>query len=308
MRKFANPRLSASQLSILTGYTKARISQLKGGGIIKLDQGYFGLDAMQTLKKLKKSKTKNKIQIFANLKGGVGKTTLSSQYTMMASLMGFKVLAIDLDPQAQLTHQLSGENLDFNHLTMYDAIIGERNIEDCILKSTELIDFIPSNLGLTRIENPLLNKFRREYLLQTLLHKVIDDYDLIVIDTNPTPSILNISAYVASNLIVVPCVTDYLPAHGLGIMLDNLLEIDSQLETNLNICIVPNKHNKKQNIRQEALDSLIKHYSPILSNTIIRGSTQIKEATKNRDSVFFQKKNSSGYVDILNLTKELIGK
>src|SRR6185437_8369406 len=139
---------------------------------------------------------KHRIQMFYNVKGGTGKSTLTAQYVMKSAMLGLRVLAIDLDGQGHLTVNL--DILDAHERpTIYDILINDLPLEDAIMNVAPGLDLIPANLGLCNIEIPLNNKARREYRLSEAIALIAHNYDLIVADTNPAASILNGSMLVA---------------------------------------------------------------------------------------------------------------
>ncbi|MEK7692208.1 MAG: AAA family ATPase, partial [Bdellovibrionota bacterium] len=161
---------------------------------------------------------RHKVQMFYNVKGGTGKSTLTAQYAMRAAMMGLNVLALDLDGQGHLTVNL--DILDAHERpTVYDVLINDLPMADAILPVAPCLDLVPANLGLCNIEIPLNNKSRREYRLSEALSKVADRYDLIVADTNPAASILNGSMLVASGLVAVVCATNPLSFHGMSLVM-----------------------------------------------------------------------------------------
>lgn len=138
--------------------------------------------------------------MFYNFKGGTGKTTICFQVVQTLALLGFNVLAIDLDPQGHLSNLLRfGRNEKV--ATMYDAMVDNVPIDDCIYHLFNGLDVIPSNLSLTRIEVPLSQEMHREEILYSLLTEIKDKYDFILIDTNPTISALNLNALFAADRI-----------------------------------------------------------------------------------------------------------
>src|SRR6185312_9779756 len=135
---------------------------------------------------------KHKVQMFYNVKGGTGKSTLTAQCVMRAAMMGLDVLAIDLDGQGHLTVNL--DVLDAHERpTVYDVLINDLPISEAVMNVAPGLDLIPGNLGLCNIEIPLNQKPRREYRLSEAIAKIADRYDIIIADTNPAASILNSS-------------------------------------------------------------------------------------------------------------------
>ena len=247
-----------------------------------------------------------KIHVFYNFKGGTGKSSLSSQVAYHLAILGFKVLAVDLDPQAHMTFNL-GFVQETDFLTMADVLINGREVSEVISPLMPGLDIIPASLKLTRIEVPLTQKNRREELLDRVLSPLSEDYDFIIVDTNPTISILNVNALVAADQINVVCATHPLSYHGLGILIEDLKSLFTDLEKDLNFRIIPNLYEAKTVTAQEILGALRSEYGKNVVENVIRKSEDINLATKNGLPLCaFAKKSSSGLEDILDLTYEII--
>lgn len=194
----------------------------------------------------------NKTQMFYNVKGGTGKSTLSAQYAMRAAMLGLNVLAIDLDGQGHLTVNL--DVLDAHERpTVYDVLINDLPMQDAIMNVAPCLDLVPANLGLCNIEIPLNQKARREYRLNEAIKKVSDQYDIIIADTNPAASILNSSMLVASNLVVVVCATNPLSFHGMSLVMSTIEVMEREFQHKLNVKIIPNLYDNREVISQEVL-------------------------------------------------------
>ena len=162
-----------------------------------------------------------------NQKGGVGKTTTCAAFCGGLTESGKSVLAIDLDPQGNLSFSLGADAEE--SYTMYDVFKGNCTVKEAI-QCTDNCDVIPANILLSGCELELTG-VGREYLLREALSDVMDDYDYIMIDTPPALSILTINAYTAADKLIIPMIAEILssristnvslaeaPAHGISIM------------------------------------------------------------------------------------------
>jgi len=248
---------------------------------------------------------KNKVQMFYNVKGGTGKSTLTAQYVMRASMMGLRVLAIDLDGQGHLTVNL--DILDAHERpTIYDVLINDLPIEQSVINVAPCLDLIPANLGLCNIEIPLNNKPRREYRLSEAIARIKDHYDIIVADTNPAASILNCSMLVSANLVNVVCATNPLSFHGMSLVMTTIEDMEREFRHKLNVKIVPNMYDNREVISQEVLGELRTQFSEHCAKTVINRSADLNEATKRRTTVWDVSSKGTAAHDINNLAEELL--
>ena len=248
---------------------------------------------------------KNKVQMFYNVKGGTGKSTLTAQYVMRAAMMGLKVLALDLDGQGHLTVNL--DILDAHERpTIYDILINDLPMADAIMNVAPGLDLVPANLGLTNIEIPLNNKTRREYRLNEAIAKIADRYDLIVADTNPAASILNGSMMVASNLVTVICATNPLSFHGMSLVMSTIEMMEREFGRELDVRIVPNMYDNREVISQEVLGELRSQFEGFCTRAVVNRTADLNEATKRRTTVWDVNSRGTAAQDLSALTEELL--
>jgi chromosome partitioning protein len=247
----------------------------------------------------------HKTQMFYNVKGGTGKSTLTAQFVMMASMMGYRVLAVDLDGQGHLTVNL--DILDAHERpTIYDVLINDLPIDQAIMNVAPGLDLIPANLQLCNIEIPLNNKTRREYRLSEALAKVADQYDLVIADTNPAASILNGSMLVASNRVNVVCATNPLSFHGMSLVMATIENMQREFGRELDVKIIPNMYDNREVISQEVLGELRSQFEPACAHSVINRSADLNEATKRRTTVWSVNTKGTAAQDITELTRELL--
>ncbi len=247
----------------------------------------------------------HKVQMFYNVKGGTGKSTMTAQYVMRAAMLGLKVLAIDLDGQGHLSVNL--DVLDGHERpTIYDVLINDLPISEAIMNVAPCLDLIPANLGLCNIEIPLNNKTRREYRLSEALAKIAHNYDLIVADTNPAASILNGSMLVAAGLVNVVCATNPLSFHGMSLVMATIETMEQEFSRKLEVRIIPNMYDNREVISQEVLGELRSQFSECCTRTVMNRTADINEATKRRSTVWDVNPRGVAAHDITSLTEELI--
>lgn len=250
-------------------------------------------------------KPTHKTQMFYNVKGGTGKSTLTAQYVMRAAMMGYRILAVDLDGQGHLTLNL--DVLDGHERpTIYDVLINDLPMSDAIVNVAPMLDLLPANLGLCNIEIPLNQKPRREYRLSEAIETIADRYDLIVADTNPAASILNCSMLVAADLVNVICATNPLSFHGMSLVMSTLETMEREFRKKIEIKIVPNMYDNREVISQEVLGELQSQFPDRCAKSVINRCADLNEATKRRTTVWDVSSKSAAAHDIDRLTQELL--
>ena len=159
-------------------------------------------------------------------KGGVGKTTTTINLAVGLTMLGYRVLALDLDPQGNLT-QHSGNDPEQISPTIYDILKAELDgldvsVHSAIHRCAEGFDLMPSQPELSLIEISLMNVLSRERVLSSMLDVVKDDYDFILIDCSPALNLLVINALTAADSVIIPIQTEYLAARGATMVLSSI--------------------------------------------------------------------------------------
>lgn len=307
-------KFSQVQMATLAGVNKSTICRRITTEKIESIGGEAGTkkysfeSTRQILQHCRRSDTPlQKIHVFYNFKGGTGKSTLSSQFAYHLAVLGYNVLAIDLDPQAHMTLNLGIEAHSDDYLTMYDVLVAKEKIDDIIMRPYQGLDVIPSNLKLTRLEVPLSQHTRREEVLKRAILPLTEEYDFVIIDTNPTFSVLNVNALVAAHQINVVCATHPLSYHGLGLLVNDLEELFIDMNISTPYKILANLYESKTVTAQEILGALRAEYKEKVAQTVVRKSEDLNLASKLGQPVcYFAKKKSTALEDILDLTRELI--
>jgi len=249
-----------------------------------------------------------KIIAFTNQKGGVGKTTLCASVAGMLSSMGKKVLAIDLDPQSNLTFSLGAESLEEMY-TIYNVLKGEVELYD-IIQHTETCDVAASNILLSGAELELTN-IGREHILKDQTDTVFADYDYILIDTPPALSVLTINAYTAADWLIIPMTPEILSLQGLSQLKETIFAVKKYFNNALEIRgIVLNKYNKRLVLTKEVeeLASLVANQlNAEVFETKITQSVTLAEAPAHGKTVTDYAPRSKAAMEIKDLTYELIG-
>ena len=248
-----------------------------------------------------------RVLTFLNNKGGSGKTSVSGSVAYALSEQGRKVLCIDADMQGNLTHSFNLECDEEKNL--YKALLQEADLTNYIIPSGyENIDFITYSAGLSAIEMIMFTKNAREGILSRMIENVIGSgiYDYILIDTNPTLSILNLNTVGVAHYVIPPVYLGSFGLEGLSYLLDF---VDGAAKFNPNfkdIMFVINNYDKRKGISLKLRKWLEENYPEHLFKTIVNIDTAIEQAQLEGKPVLEYKPNSRISCDVRSLTKEIL--
>ncbi|MGI9557800.1 MAG: ParA family protein [Solirubrobacterales bacterium] len=234
-------------------------------------------EASKERKRPSKSGAKRaKIIAFANQKGGVAKTTTTLNLAVAFSESGHDVLAVDLDPQGNLTMS-QGIDPDKVERSMYDVLVEEAPIRDVI--ANREIDIAVASIDLAGAELAMSAKIGRERALEKALAGVTGDYDFICIDTPPSLGLLTINALTAADKVIVPVQCEYLSMRGL-VQLQNTLEmIRENLNPGVEIeGILPTMLDSRTVHAKEAVEILEENFGDLVFQSRIRKAIKFAEA------------------------------
>jgi chromosome partitioning protein len=241
---------------------------------------------------------------FANQKGGVAKTTTTLNLAVAFKEKGFNVLAVDLDPQGNLTMS-QGMNPDAIERSMFDVLVHKLPIEE-IVEEAE-IDVAVSSIDLAGAELALSSMIGRERALEKALAPVRDRYDYILIDTPPSLGLLTINAFVAANGVIVPVQCEYLSLRGLVQLENTLTMIRENLNPQVEIQgILPTMYDKRILHSREAVDILRDNFGELVFNTRIRKTIRYAEAPVKGESVLKYDPTGEAAEAYRDLAKEVL--
>lgn len=246
-----------------------------------------------------------KIITIANQKGGVGKSTLTHLLANGLKHKGYSVLAVDLDPQGNLTYAL---NTDEPDISTYDLLTKKATAEQIRIQS-EQADLLPANSNLSGLDLEIKN-VGKEYRLKNALKGMQTHYDYIIIDTPPTLSLLTVNALTASDYVLIPAQADIFSLQGLGQLYRTIQAVQEYTNPDLHIGgIILTRHNPRTILGAEItqyLESTAKQLDTVVFNSRIREAVAIKEAQAQRTDFLSYASNSKAKQDVQHLISEIL--
>ncbi|SIL79217.1 cobyrinic acid a,c-diamide synthase [Mycobacteroides abscessus subsp. abscessus] len=245
-----------------------------------------------------------------NQKGGVGKTTSTINLGAALAEVGRKVLLVDFDPQGALSAGF-GANPHELDLTVYNVMMDRKvDIHD-VIQPTEVenIDLLPANIDLSAAEVQLVNEVAREQVLASALHKVENDYDVILIDCQPSLGLLTVNALTASHGVIIPLICEFFALRAVALLVDSIEKVQDRLNPKLQIDgVLATMFDTRTLHSKEVLARIIDAFGDKVFDTVIKRTVKFPDATVSAEPILSYASNHSGAEAYRQLARELISR
>jgi len=249
-----------------------------------------------------------KVIAIANQKGGVGKTTTTTNLAACIAQKGNKVLVIDIDPQGNATSGLGIKKEELDN-TVYEMILGECTFDECLTDSVvENLQVLPSDVDLAGAEIDMIGLDRREHILKDILKNRKKNYDYVIIDCPPSLNVLTVNAMTAADSVIVPIQCEYYALEGLAQLIHTIELIRKRLNKKLEVeGIVFTMFDSRTNLSLEVVETVKENLEHRIYRTMIPRNVRLAEAPSYGLPISMYDAKSTGAIAYNNLADEVLG-
>ena len=221
-----------------------------------------------------------RIIAMCNQKGGVGKTTTAINLASALAGYGRKVLVVDFDPQGALSAGLGVVAHDIK--TIYDLMIEkDLNVEEVIVQTgVKNLDVIPANIDLSAAEVQLVNEVAREQILARILRPILENYDVIIIDCQPSLGLLTVNALTAAHGVLIPLNCEFFALRGVALLIETIEKVRDRLNPAIKLDgILATMYDPRTLHAREVVERLYEAFGDQVFDTIVNRTVKFPDAT-----------------------------
>ncbi len=251
-----------------------------------------------------------RIIAMCNQKGGVGKTTTTINLAAALAEYGRRVLIIDFDPQGAASAGL-GVNAHELDETIYTHLMAEEPDIRRIIHGTCMpnLDIVPANIDLSAAEVQLVNEVAREQALARVLYPVLDEYDVVIIDCQPSLGLLTVNALTAAHGVLIPLEAEFFALRGVALLVETINKVRSRLNPRLKIDgIVATMVDMRTLHAREVLERVQEAFADTLFDTTISRTVKFPDASVATEPIITYAPTHSGAMAYRRLARELVAR
>ncbi|HYN76031.1 MAG TPA: ParA family protein [Candidatus Limnocylindria bacterium] len=245
-----------------------------------------------------------------NQKGGVGKTTSTINLGAALAELGRRVLLVDFDPQGALSVGL-GVNPHELDVTTYSLLVDRSVTIDDVLLKTNIpgLDLLPSNIDLSAAEVQLVNEVAREHTLARVLAPALPDYDVVLIDCQPSLGLLTVNALTAADSVIIPLECEYFALRGVALLMDIIQKVKDRLNPRLEVeGILATMYDSRTVHGREVLGRVVEAFGDKVFHTVVARTIRFPETTVVGEPITSYASNSTGARAYRSLAKEVLAR
>jgi chromosome partitioning protein len=251
-----------------------------------------------------------KILAMCNQKGGVGKTTSTINLGAALAECGRRVLLVDFDPQGALSVGLGIQPHELDQ-TVYNVIM-ERSVSILdVLRKTRVdnVDLLPSNIDLSAAEVQLVAEVGREHTLLRVLRPVIDTYDYVLVDCQPSLGLLTVNALTAADGVIIPLECEFFSLRGVALLIDTIEKVQERLNPKLDITgILATMFDPRTLHSKEVMARVVEAFGDTVFDTVINRTVRFPETTVAGEPITTWAPKSAGAAAYRALAREVIAR
>ena len=251
-----------------------------------------------------------RVVALCNQKGGVGKTTSTINLGAALTEYGRRVLLVDFDPQGALSVGLGVQPHQLDR-TVYDVLMESSvGLDDVLLKTNVPgMDLVPSNIDLSAAEVQLVNEVAREQTLARALTPALPDYDLVLIDCQPSLGLLTVNALTAADEVVIPLECEFFSLRGVALLIDTIEKVRERLNPRLHIAgILATMYDARTVHGREVFARVVEAFGDTVFDTVITRTVRFPETTVAGEPITTWAPSSSGAQQYRALAKEVLAR
>ena len=253
-----------------------------------------------------------RVIVVANQKGGVGKTTTAINLAASLALADSRVVAIDIDPQANLTSGIGLKGQASSQGTVYEALTAKTipDFASFVLETNVIgLSLVPAVRHLTGAELEMVSLENRETRLRSLVRQLVGRYDYVFIDTPPSLGLLTLNGLVAADTVLIPMLSEYFALEGLAELVSTLQRVRASLNPSLSIeGVLLTMHDGRTNLSQQVSREIREFFKAKVFDTVIPRNVRLGEAPSHGLPAIIYDVKSRGAQAYISLAKEILNK
>ncbi|GAB3569681.1 ParA family protein [Spelaeicoccus albus] len=251
-----------------------------------------------------------RVVAMVNQKGGVGKTTSTINLGAALADYGRKVLLVDFDPQGALSVGLGVNPHDLD-TTIYNLLMNSRLDPNEVIENSNVpgLDVLPANIDLSAAEVQLVGEVAREQVLDRVLRKVEDNYDVVLIDCQPSLGLLTVNALTASHGVIIPLECEFFALRGVALLVETIEKVQDRLNPRLNIDgILATMYDSRTLHSKEVVARVVEAFGDRVFDTVINRTVKFPDASVAAESILSYAPSHTGAEAYRSLARELIAR